>query len=490
MGASVSLASSRLSIRPGDTVICDVGITNTGSDPDRFSIQVVGDLAEWSWSTPSTLAIDAGSQATVRIACQPPLAPTTQPGPRTLDVVVTASREPQAPVVVTRPVQIERAAAMVVTLEPSTGRGRRSSRHRVIVRNSGNVALHAAIAVEPTDRDLDLRVVPGRLSVEPGAEGIGDVVARARRVRWSRDTTPHRFEVRIDPDEGPPSQAGGALDQVGLIAGRAPWMAAGLVVLVALVVLGTSVVASPRRHPVAAAGAPSCPGADHLAHDANGQMRPDVVEPDNYAFLFVKDRCAPVRFNPCQPVHYELGTDGPTPAQLSDLHSAIAMVSQATGIDLVSDGTFADAAGMARLDESAKAAGRWPPVRIEWRHLGSGTAQNETAGGGRPTVVDGVIVTGVIFFNLDVNLGHGVAVPGGFGPGVTWGRIMLHELGHLVGLGHVSSPDEVMHEPLTDPSSAPTSAYGVGDITGLRMLGRSAGCEAVPAVRALPSPRG
>src|SRR3712207_5947122 len=48
-----------------------------------------------------------------------------------------------------------------------------------------------------------------------------------------------------------------------------------------------------------------CPLRDHLAADAAGTRRRGVEVPSGYAFLEARPGgCEPVRFNPCEPVHY------------------------------------------------------------------------------------------------------------------------------------------------------------------------------------------
>jgi hypothetical protein len=51
--------------------------------------------------------------------------------------------------------------------------------------------------------------------------------------------------------------------------------------------------------------------------------------------------------------------------------------------------------------------------------------------------------------------------------------LLLHELGHAMGLGHVAAKSEVMHEGL-GPWSRPY--YGPGDLAGLARLGAARGC--------------
>jgi hypothetical protein len=65
----------------------------------------------------------------------------------------------------------------------------------------------------------------------------------------------------------------------------------------------------------------------------------------------------------------------------------------------------------------------------------------------------------------------------GFGKGTRRGELLLHELGHVVGLDHVSSRSQVMYP--TVGTSGSTS-YAPGDREGLARLGRSAGCISVP----------
>jgi hypothetical protein len=50
-----------------------------------------------------------------------------------------------------------------------------------------------------------------------------------------------------------------------------------------------------------------------------------------------------------------------------------------------------------------------------------------------------------------------------------WARaVLLHELGHLVGLAHVDDPYQVMYE----LNAAPLDSFRAGDLRGLELLGR------------------
>jgi hypothetical protein len=65
------------------------------------------------------------------------------------------------------------------------------------------------------------------------------------------------------------------------------------------------------------------------------------------------------------------------------------------------------------------------------------------------------------------------AYKAGFGTGVRRGNLMMHELGHVVGLNHVSNVRLLMNPLL---SSYSPKGYAVGDASGLTLVDSRAGC--------------
>ena len=68
---------------------------------------------------------------------------------------------------------------------------------------------------------------------------------------------------------------------------------------------------------------------------------------------------------------------------------------------------------------------------------------------------------------------RGVALKSGFTAGASVGALLLHELGHAVGLNHVALKSQTMYPTV---GSWSRGWYHYGDLAGLRAVGRPAGC--------------
>jgi hypothetical protein len=235
-----------------------------------------------------------------------------------------------------------------------------------------------------------------------------------------------------------------------------------------------------------AADSADCPVRNHLAADFNGQTRTGLQPPVDYAFIEAqKGGCLPVRFNPCEPIHYVLNTALAPPGALDDLTQAMAVVAAATGITFVNDGPTDEPTAVNRLISQPQRYGnRWAPVLITWDHGAPFRMERTNPAGGRSFPVDGVSVSGVLIVNIDaVSEASGGPPASGFGDGATWGRVFIHELGHLIGLGHVARSDEIMFTELGVQRGR--AEFHAGDLAGLRLLGKDAGCVPTPSA---PSP--
>lgn len=112
-------------------------------------------------------------------------------------------------------------------------------------------------------------------------------------------------------------------------------------------------------------------------------------------------------------------------------------------------------------------APKWATNLLSGSEAGSGTASWSASASSQLRIVQGAVV-----------LRTGVPLLSGFRAGESVGTLLLHELGHAVGLGHVGIRSQVMYPTIGTWSPA---GYGSGDRSGLHLLGRAAGCFRTPA---------
>jgi hypothetical protein len=202
---------------------------------------------------------------------------------------------------------------------------------------------------------------------------------------------------------------------------------------------------------------------------------PDLPEGDGYQFLAtVTATASPVTWSPCRPVHYVV-REANQPVNGSELlQQALAMTSGATGLPFVSDGTTAEGPSRERQSYQPDLYGkRWAPVLIAWATpaevtdfagdvAGEAGPARITTSGGDDTYVSGTVYLDPAKFS---------SAFANFGPQLAR-ALILHELGHLVGLAHVADQNAIMF-PRLDPA---VTRYSLGDQVGLAALGRGP-CE-------------
>ena len=203
------------------------------------------------------------------------------------------------------------------------------------------------------------------------------------------------------------------------------------------------------------------------------------ADPRGFRFLSIDPSTnQPVRYDPCTPIHYVINEANAPSGGIEDVHAAIGLTAQASGLTFAFDGIVDEPLDTDReLVQEARYGRRWAPILIGWIPFDSEIFDVDdvgVAGSAIRSNDDGrlVFVSGTIFMNGAEQLDNG------FRPGKTWGKVVLHELGHVLGLDHVQDPAQVMHPNIV---SSP-AVWGTGDMTALRQIGPTSGCLEMPTV--------
>lgn len=212
-----------------------------------------------------------------------------------------------------------------------------------------------------------------------------------------------------------------------------------------------------------------------------GWLRPGTDDPDDplaYEFMRTHERTGqPVVWDPCLPIHLVVNSaHAPDGADVL-LAEAITRVNAASGLRLEVVGQSSEQPDLERTDRelrSGRAGTARAPVLLAWTTPEAlPRLKGSVAGVGGPVTQFGNAADRTRYFGGSVYLdapqiqealgrrdGHAAAR-----------AIVMHELGHLVGLAHVDNDRQLMaaklHRGVTE--------FAMGDRAGLRRLG-SGGC--------------
>ena len=293
---------------------------------------------------------------------------------------------------------------------------------------------------------------------------------------WSPQAPPSRPEAwSPGPASQPPSWRYDLSDAPdpdarGTRSGRQPRRRRSSLPVVLVLVLGLAAVWVSGRISAAAVSRNAPPPG--LEESAVPLGSPPLGAPTTgpYTFLQVQDDgTTPVTYDPCRPIHYVVRTQGAPAGGDALLATGLARISEATGLQFVADGSTTEAPTEHRAVYQPERYGRrWAPVLVAWStpvetpelagDVAGSAGSSSVSLHGTSHYVSGVVVLDGPAISLLLGSANGTALAQG---------VVTHELAHLVGLGHVGDPSQLMN---------PTAAVNVtsladGDRAGLARVG-------------------
>ena len=212
------------------------------------------------------------------------------------------------------------------------------------------------------------------------------------------------------------------------------------------------------------------PGVE-AAPEPRGVPLPPPPEGGPHGFVNLQaDGVTPVAYDPCRPVHYVIRPDGAPPGGEELIREAVARIGEVTGLHFVYRGPTDEAPAQGReLFQPDRYGRRWAPVLIAWQTEEQNAALAGDvvgeAGSVPASLGDGpkVYLTGTV--SLDAPRLAEI-LRGRDGRRIAR-SIVLHELGHLMGLAHVDDEAQLMFP----EARREVSDFAAGDLTGLAALG-------------------
>jgi hypothetical protein len=207
-----------------------------------------------------------------------------------------------------------------------------------------------------------------------------------------------------------------------------------------------------------------------------------------YEFLFVRANGDPIRWNPCDPVAYEVNLADAPEGALDLVQEAFARTTEVSGVPFRFAGTTDRTLEQQRASFLDTLSDTWEPVLVTWlpreefRSLfeGANTERHALAVAyaqrGRTPETSDQFASGFIAVDADA------AMAPDFSRRYSLGLVLMHEAAHVMGLDHVKAPAEVMFAD-RDTYPLPLDDWGPGDREGLATLGEGACEDPVPVAR-------
>ena len=182
-----------------------------------------------------------------------------------------------------------------------------------------------------------------------------------------------------------------------------------------------------------------------------------------------------VRWDSCDPIRWTFNAKNAPKRALKQLRAGMRRLHLATGLDFDYKGKTSQKPNPYGNNlEGADVIVGWrtpKDYRVFKRNPGTvGIGGNKYYSGfqeadGSP--VNKAVQGGVVF-----NASMRGELRNGFGRGATWGEVIIHELGHVMGLGHPNADKQIMYYSIIGRDAD----WGAGDLAGFRRVGDVRGC--------------
>ena len=238
MGAATALPVRELRVEPGSTTTAKMLVRNTGQVVDQYSIDIVGNCAEWATVEPKIVNLLPGADVEITVTFAPAKSPEVPAGVVPFGVRVLSREDPPGSAVAEGSVEVAPFSDVQVELVPKQSTGRRRGKHQVAIDNNGNLPTTVQVNAQDEQEALDFKLDHSVASIEPGAAAFIRLKARPEKRFLKGADRQHQFVVTVVPSNAEPVANRGVMTQRQLLpAWLLPAFAVAAVALVALLVL-------------------------------------------------------------------------------------------------------------------------------------------------------------------------------------------------------------------------------------------------------------
>ncbi len=238
MGVATALPVRDVRVDPGATTTAKMLVRNTGQVVDQFTIDVVGNCAEWTKVEPRVVNLLPGVDVEVTITFAPAKSPEVAAGVVPFGIRVVSREDPPGSAVAEGTVDVAPFSDVQIELVPRQSRGRRKGKHQVAIDNNSNQPTTVQVNAQDEEEALDFNLDHSVASIEPGAAAFIRLKARPEKRFFKGADRQHPFVVTVVPTNADPIATRGTMTQRQLLpAWLLPALAIVAVLAIAAIVL-------------------------------------------------------------------------------------------------------------------------------------------------------------------------------------------------------------------------------------------------------------
>jgi hypothetical protein len=178
MDPRVVLDETVVRVDPGSRATVSVRILNPSTIVEGYTVEVLGEAADWALVLPSEVSVFPGDEAVVEVAFDPPASAKVAAGSVPFGVRVRSRVDADDSTVVEGDLEVGSFQNIDARLGPKTSRGRRSGKHHVDLTNWGNEEVSIEISATDPDENLSFVLKPPIIDLPIGSGRTAEVIVK------------------------------------------------------------------------------------------------------------------------------------------------------------------------------------------------------------------------------------------------------------------------------------------------------------------------
>src|SRR3954470_12177068 len=233
MGAATALPVRDLRVEPGATTTATMLVRNTGQVVDQFTIDVVGNCADWTKIEPKVVNLLPGADVEVAITFAPAKSPQVAAGVVPFGLRVISREDPAGSTVAEGSIDVAPFSDVQIELVPRQSKGRRRGKHQLAIDNNGNQPASVQVTANDEEEALDFGLDHSAATIEPGAAAFIRIVAKPEKRFFKGADRQHPFVVTVVPTNAEPVATRGTMTQRQLLPA---WLIPAIAILAMLAI--------------------------------------------------------------------------------------------------------------------------------------------------------------------------------------------------------------------------------------------------------------